>query len=202
MNKVANTTYPIHDVLAQRWSPRAFRDQAVPTETLLSLLEAARWAPSSRNEQPWRFIVATKDDPEMYGRLFDALMEGNQRWAKDAPVLMLGVAALNWSHNDKPNKYARYDLGQAIAHLTVEATAQGLHVHQMGGFSSERARDHFDIPEGYEPVVALAIGYAGVASDLPDDLEERERQQRVRKPLEELILEAGFPREERLKRTA
>jgi len=123
MEKPAETQYPIHDLLRRRWSPRAFSDRRVDPAIMRSLLEAARWAPSSYNEQPWSFIVATKDDPVEFGRLLSCLVEGNIQWAQHAPVLMVSVARLSFEDDGKPNRHAFHDVGQAVANLSVQATA-------------------------------------------------------------------------------
>ena len=155
---------PIHELLQQRFSPRAFENRSVSKETIRSLLEAARWAASSFNEQPWRFIVATEDDPADFEKLLGCLVPGNQDWAKSAPVLMLSVAKLTFTRNDKPNRHAYHDVGLAVSQLIVQATALGLYVHQMAGFDVDRARQSFGIPEGFDPVAAIAIGYSAEAA--------------------------------------
>lgn len=186
--KRADTTFPIHDMLAKRWSPRAFADRAIPVETLGSLLEAARWSASSRNEQPWRFVIAERhSNPDGFARILGTLMEGNQVWAQHASVLLIGVAKEKSDHNARPNAYARYDLGQAMAHLSVQATAAGLYIHQMGGFRRDQARDVLGIPDGYEPVVSAAIGYLADLSLLPQELQEWEQAARTRTPLSALV---------------
>lgn len=149
---------PIHELLQHRFSPRAFTDAPVGRETIRTLIEAARWAPSSYNEQPWRFIVATKDEPAEYQRLLDCLVPGNQAWAKSAPVLMLSVASSAFSRNDKPNRHAFHDVGLAVSQLILQASVHGLQAHQMAGFDRDRARETYRIPDGFEPVAAIAIG--------------------------------------------
>jgi nitroreductase len=186
MEKPANTQHPIHDLLRRRWSPRAFDDRPIEPEKLRSLLEAARWAPSSNNEQPWRFLVALKDQATEYGRLFDCLVEGNQRWAHRAPALLLSVAKLQFE-DGSPNRHALHDTGLAAENLVIQATALGLVVHQMAGFRLDQARANCQIPEGYEPVAMIAVGYPGDPIQLPDRLRERETQSRVRKPMTELV---------------
>src|SRR3954463_9809046 len=158
MERLRDAAHPIHDLLRRRWSPRAFSDRPVEREKLLSVLEAARWAPSSNNEQPWHYLVARKEEPEEFARLLACLVEKNQSWAKAAPVLMLSVASTVFARNGKPNRHALHDVGQAVADLTVQATALGLFVHQMAGFSAEKARETYGIPENAEPVAALAVG--------------------------------------------
>lgn len=151
---------PIHELLQKRFSPRDFDDRFVPKEILRTLIEAARWAPSSFNEQPWRFIVATQDDPDEFDKLLECLVPGNQEWAKTAPVLMLSAAKLTFTKNDKSNRHAYHDVGLAVSQLIVQATALGLYVHQMAGFDVDKARETYAIPEGFDPVAAIAIGYS------------------------------------------
>ena len=139
MTMFASTDHPVHEFISKRWSPYSFVDRPVETDDLLSLFEAARWAPSSYNEQPWHYIVATKDSPKAFERLLSCLVEGNQIWAKSAPVLALGIAKLNFDYNNKPNRAAIHDLGLAAGNLLFEATARGLYVHQMIGILPERA---------------------------------------------------------------
>jgi nitroreductase len=136
--KKASPDYPIHEPLAERWSPYAFADRRVPAAEVRSLFEAARWAPSSYNEQPWRYLVATKDDPEPFQRLLSCLVEGNQIWAQAAPVLALGVVSLRFARNAQDNRAAVHDLGLAAGNLLVEATVRGLFVHQMIGIHRTR----------------------------------------------------------------
>src|SRR5919198_2373730 len=185
--KKASPDYPIHEPLAERWSPYAFADRLVPEADVRSLFEASRWAPSSFNEQPWRYLVATKDDPEQFQRLLSCLVEGNQIWAKAAPVLALGVVSLRFALNAQDNRAAVHDLGLAAGNLLVEATARGLFVHQMIGILPDKARQIFDIPEGFEAWTAIAIGYRGEPTGLPDALKERDRLPRQRKPLSQFV---------------
>jgi nitroreductase len=186
MEKQADTQYPIHDLLRRRWSPRAFDDRPIEQEKLRSLFEAARWAPSSNNGQPWRFLVATNNHKTEYDRLFDCLVEGNQKWAHRAPVLILSVAKLDFE-DGSPNRHALHDTGMAAENLSIQATALGLVVHQMAGFDIERAREDCRIPDGYEPVAMMAVGYPGDPALLSDRLRERETQPRVRKSLSEFL---------------
>lgn len=182
-NKLAETQYPIHDLLRQRWSPRAFSAQPVEADKLGSLLEAARWAPSSFNEQPWSFIVAMKDRPGEFDRLLSCLVESNRLWARHAPALMLSVAKLQFEKDGRPNRHAFHDVGLAVANLMFQATALGLVVHQMAGFDVGKARQEFDIPDGYEPVAAIAVGYQGDPAILPDRLRDLELARRSRKAM-------------------
>lgn len=186
MEKPAQTEFPIHDLLARRWSPRAFDERPVEFGTLRALFEAARWAPSSNNEQPWRFIVASKTDQQAeWNRLFDCLMEGNQRWAVHAPVLMLSIARVNFEDDGTPNRHAFHDTGLAAENLVLQATASGLVAHQMAGFDVEKARGDLKIPSGYEPVAMIAVGYPGDPAVLSERLRERELQPRSRRPIRE-----------------
>src|SRR5436853_4175428 len=157
MTRRAVTDHPIHELIADRWSPYAFADRPVAKEDLLSLFEAARWAPSSYNEQPWSYLVATRDEPEEHARLLSCLVEGNQAWAKAAPVLALGCTSLNFVRNGQPNAAAVHDLGLASANLVLEATARGLAVHQMIGILPERARQLYAVPEGVPPLTGLPV---------------------------------------------
>jgi len=192
MEKPAETTYPIHELLRRRWSPRAFLDKMVETDKLRSLFEAARWAPSSDNEQPWQFVVATKDSPSEYDRLFQCLKEGNKKWAHLAPVLMLSIAHLNWEEDGTPNRHAFHDTGMAVFSLIVQATALGLVVHQMAGFDVEKARTDLKVPTGHEPVAMIAVGYPGGPDILPDRLKQRELLLRERTPIAEFVFSAEW----------
>ena len=183
MTKRAATDYPVQDLIATRWSPYAFADRPVSKDDLHSLFEAARWAPSSYNEQPWSYLVASRDQPEEFERLLSCLVEANQAWAKLAPVLALGCTSLNFTRNGQPNAAAVHDLGLASANLVLEATARGLAVHQMIGILPDRARELYQIPEGVRPLTGLAIGYAGDPGRLPEKLRDRDLARRSRKPL-------------------
>ena len=203
-DKKASTDYPIHELLAERWSPYGFEDRPVAQADLRSLFEAARWAASSYNEQPWSFFVATKENPEEFARLLSCLVEGNQGWAKAAPVLVLGVVSLNFSRNNKDNRAAVHDLGLAAGNLLVEATARGLCVHQMIGILPDKAREVYQIPEHSEAWTAIAIGYKGDPAKLPDALKERDLAPRQRKPLSQFVFTGkwGQPSQLVLKRDA
>ncbi len=192
MNKTAETTYPIHDLLANRWSPRAFTGEALNKETIGSLLEAARWSASAFNAQPWRFIVSTPDNTKEFEKMLACLGEFNQMWAKNASVLMVAVTQDNFEHNGKSNTHAAHDLGQALASLTIQAAAEGLHVHQMAGFSPDKARETYNIPDGYGAKTMLVVGKLGDSNKLPDPLREREMAARSRKALSELVFSAEW----------
>ncbi len=168
--KAANPTeHPVLEVIAQRWSPRAFSSRRVESLKLLQVLEAARWAASSNNEQPWRFIVATRDDPEGFAKMLSCLKESNRTWAQHAPVLMLSVARMTFSKSGGVNRYAYHDVGQAAAQLALQATALGLYLHQMGGIYPEAAAERYGLPEGFEVVAGMALGYLGDPAGLPED---------------------------------
>ena len=192
MEKPAETKYPIEEILKRRWSPRAFSDRPVEPEKLQSLFEAARWAPSCFNEQPWAFIVATKSQPQEHANLLACLVEGNQKWAIDAPVLMVSVAKLNFDKTGKPNRHAFHDVGLAMGNMLVQATALGLFVHQMGGFSPEKVRAIYGVPEGFEPVAAIAIGYGLAADELPEAFREFALGARSRKPVSGFVFEGHW----------
>jgi nitroreductase len=183
----APVEFPVHELVRRRFSPRAFANRPVPREVLRSLLEAARWAPSSYNDQPWSYIVATRENPDEFARLLSTLVPGNQKWAKDAPVLMLSVAAKNLARNGKPNRHAFHDVGAASAWLTAQATANDLFVHQMAGIDPEKARQVYHIPDTHEAVAGLAIGYCGDPNQLPEEIRQKELTRSTRKPQSEFV---------------
>jgi nitroreductase len=187
MHKPAPTEHPVHDLIRHRWSPRAFADKLVEPAALASLFEAARWAPSSNNEQPWAYLVATKDHVEEFAKMLSVLVEFNAGWAKSAPVLVLAVSRLNFP-NGNPNRNAFYDTGAASALLSLEATERGLFVHQMAGFDPAKAKHVYEIPADCEAIAAMAIGYPGDPGSLPEKLKEREHAPRTRKPLTEFVM--------------
>jgi nitroreductase len=192
MEKPADTAYPIEELLKRRWSPRAFADRPIEPEKLLRLWEAARWSASTANQQPWHFIVATKQDEAEHTRLLSCLRENNQQWASRAPVLMVSVAKLTFDANGEPNRHAFHDVGLAVANLITQATALGLGVHQMAGFYPDRVRELYGVPEGFEPVAGIVLGYPGDPDILPDDLRQRELAPRVRKPLETFVFQSAW----------
>lgn len=192
MDKPAITDFPIHELLSTRWSPVAFSTQPVELATLGSLFEAARWTASCFNEQPWSFVVARAQEPDEFAKVLDCIVPANREWAGRAPVLGIAVAHLTFVRNGKPNRHAAYDTGAAMAQLTVQATAMGLRVHQMGGFDPDRARETFAIPEEWDPMAAFALGQPGDSSSLPDALRQRDEAPRVRKPLGEMLFRGGW----------
>jgi len=191
MNKEAKTTYPINDLAKKRWSPRAFLDKPVEKEKLVSLFEAARWSASGGNEQPWRFIVGVRPD-DTWQKIFSILNEGNQEWNQHVPVLILAIGNKISSWDGDISPVYQYDTGQAVAHLSIEALNQGLFVHQMGGFSWEKAVDLFDIPETFQPLTVIGAGYIGNPDMLPEKLKQRELLERKRKDLKEIIFSGKF----------
>jgi nitroreductase len=187
MEKPALVEYPILGLIQRRWSPRAFDPKPIPRDVLDRIFEAARWAASSNNEQPWSYILGVKsEDPAQFDRLASTLVPGNA-WAKDTPVLAMSVAKMAFSRNNVPNRVALHDLGMATANLIYQALSEGVFVHQMGGFDVEKAREIFAIPEGYEPVAMIALGYPGNPDQLEPKLKERELAERTRKKIEEFV---------------
>ena len=194
MHKKADNHYPIHEHLAYRWSPRAFADKPVTVETLGSLFEAARWAASCYNEQPWRFIVARREQGDDYEKLLSCLVDANQSWAMQAPVLGLGIAKKTFTLNGKANNFAQHDLGLATAGLMTQATAAGLHMHAMGGIHPQRAADIYQVPDDFEVLTGFAIGYLGDPDSLDESMQASERAARTRKPLTETVFSSGWER--------
>ena len=192
MSKQAALDHPVHELIAKRWSPSGFSDRAVSDEDLRSILEAARWSASSYNEQPWSYMVATVNDPGEFDRLLSCLVDGNQGWAKNAPVLVLTVVTHKFKRNDKPNLAAEHDIGLASGNICMEATARGLSVHQMIGILPDKAREVYSIPEGCDALTALAIGYAADADQLPENLRARDTSPRTRKPLSEFVYSGAW----------
>ena len=191
--KPADTDHPIYELIAQRWSPRAFRDEPVDDEILCALFEAARWAPSSGNSQPWHFIVARRHaDPDGFARLASTLMPGNDVWAARAPVLVLTVAREQSEKSGKPQPHAWHDVGMATYAFFMEVTARGLHAHPMAGFYADKARELCGIPEQHAPVAMIALGHFGDVEGLPEDIQKREAAPRVRKPLKDFLHEGVF----------
>jgi nitroreductase len=189
----AVTSVPIHDLLAERWSPVVFADQPVESAALCAMLEAARWAPSSFNEQPWAYIVATRHNAKEFERLASVLVAANA-WAKNAPVLLLSVAKQIFDHNGKPNRHAGHDVGMATAQLIVQAGAFGLRVHQMAGFDARKAREIFDIPADWEPMAMIAVGYHDPTGPADEKLRQRESGPRKRKAMESFVFTGGWGR--------
>ena len=185
--KPAITEVKINDIIEARWSPRAFDpDKQVSHDDLMALLEAAHWAPSCFNDQPWRFVVCNKaTDYSGWQNALAILAEKNRRWAKNAPVLILAVAMENFNHNGQPNRWAMYDTGAASVSLCLQATAMGMSVHQMGGFDAEKAREVFNLPVDCKPMSMMAVGYQAKVKVLDEDFKEAEVAARSRALLNE-----------------
>lgn len=194
MKKPAITQVPINDVIANRWSGRAY-DPARPVsrEQIIALLEAARWAPSCYGDQPWRFIVWDKHkDATNWQRAFDCLAPGNQSWVQHAPVLLLTIADSLFNHNGQPNRWAQYDTGAAAENLCLQAEALGLMAHQMGGFDADKARAAFGIPPQFTPMAMMSMGYQADPATFSPEVAERENAPRKRRVLGELFFEGGW----------
>jgi len=185
--KQAPAVHGVMPIVHQRWSPRSFADRDVAPADLAKVFEAARWAASSYNEQPWRYLVGTRGS-EAYIKIFSSLGEFNQAWAKTAPVLILGTTRTQFSHNNAPNRVALYDLGAASSYLTLQAAALGLATHQMAGFDPDAARKAFEIPDVYQIGAVIALGYQGEPAALPNDqFIAQEVAPRARKALKEFV---------------
>lgn len=185
MHKPAETAFPVHELISERWSPVGFGGRQMTTAELGSLLEAARWAPSSYNEQPWAFVAARQEDGPAFGRLLDCLVAPNQAWARDAAALLCAVAKLRFDRNDKDNRHAHYDLGLAVANLVTQATSMGFAAHQMGGYVPDKTVELLGIPDGWEPVAFIALGAAREHTD--PALQARDSAPRSRRTLEEIV---------------
>lgn len=192
MKRSAPTRHELLAPIRDRWSPRAFSERIPPRETLVRIFEAARWAPSAFNEQPWRFLLALKTEEIEFERMLSCLVEANAAWAAKAPVLAILSTSTHFQRNGKPNRHAAHDAGMALAQLILQATWEGLFVHPMAGFSRERTQELYGIPEDFEPVTALAMGYYGDPDDLDGDLRERELAPRERRPLRESLFTGNW----------
>ncbi|MFZ6011792.1 MAG: nitroreductase family protein [Bacteroidota bacterium] len=192
MRKSSDFESPILNVIQQRRSRRAYSDRPVEQDKIYSLFEAARWAPSSVNEQPWIYIYATKDQHELWNKIFDPLLDGNKVWVRKAPLLIMSLVRKNFMRNDRPNISARYDLGGANAFLSLQAAHLELNVHQMAGFDPTKAKLNLNIPDHFEPVVIMAIGYLGDAEALPENLKLRELAPRERYVQQEFVMNRPF----------
>lgn len=194
MQKPAITQTPIHEVIANRWSPRAFdATKPVTQDQIIALLEAARWAPSCFGDQPWRFVVWDKNtDQTNWQKVLESLSPGNQTWAKNASVFVLVCADTKFTHNGEPNRWGRYDAGAAAENLCLQATSLGLATHQMGGFDSKALREIANVPEQFELMATITIGYPGRVEDLPEDIQVRELAERKRRALGELFFKGDW----------
>lgn len=200
MNKPAQTTYPIHDLLRQRWTQRAFSDRAIEVEKLRCLFEAARWAPSSFNEQPWRYIIATRDQRDEFDKMLSCLMDKNQRWIRSSgvPFLMIVLSKKTFTYNGKPNRVHTHDIGLSMGNFLIQATAMDLFVCQLQGIHLRRVADLYLVPEDFEPAIGCAVGYPGELLRLPAEFHEREIQQRIRADFKDFVFEGTFGRSAKL----
>ena len=194
-DRLAQTSVPIHDLMARRWSPRAYDgSKPVSREQLRTLLEAGRWAPSCNGDEPWRYLIwDRKGDPEGFQKAFDCLSENNKKWVKNVPLLMLSCAGSNFEATGKPNRYTQHDTGAATVCMALQAAALGLVIHQMGGYDAAKARAAFSIPDEYTPMAMVAVGYQAASPDILDDeTKAKELRPRRRKPLAERFFEGGW----------
>jgi nitroreductase len=193
-DKKIDTQEKINDLLAKRWSCRAFdANQPVSHEHIISLLEAARWAPSCFGEEPWRYIVCNKTKNEnAWNNAFACLSEGNQSWAVNAPILILVLTNTLFSHNEQANRWAEYDTGAASMSICVQATSLGLMVHQMGGYDGKRAAELFSIPEQYKSMAMMSVGYQLAEDDISAEVMERESSERQRNPLDDQFFDGEW----------
>ena len=194
MKNPATTQVAINETIANRWSGRAFdATKAVSKQQIISLCEAARWAPSCFGDEPWRFMVWDKNaNSDAWQKAFDCLAPSNQTWVKNAPVLLLVCADTLFGHNQTPNRWAQYDTGAAAENLCLQAADLGLMAHQMGGFNADAAREAFAIPSQFTLMAMVAVGYAGDANQLPDELKARELAPRKRKPIGDLFFHSAW----------
>jgi nitroreductase len=193
-DRKAQTRVPINELLANRWSPRAYDvNRTLSREQLAALLEAARWAPSCNGDEPWRYVIFERNrDPESWQKAFDCLSENNKKWVKNVPVLLLSCGGSIFEHSGKPNRYGQHDTGAASACLALQGAAMGLAVHQMGGYDAQKARAAFDIPEEYTPMAMIAVGYQAAPDVLDEETKAKELKPRSRKPLETHFFEGAW----------
>jgi len=193
-DRLAQTSKPIHDLLARRWSPRAFDpNRPVSRDQLKVLLEAGRWAPSCNGDEPWRFLIWDKGrDAAGWQKAYDCLSENNKKWVKNVPLLMLSCAGSNFEATGKPNRWTQHDTGAASVSMALQAVAMGLVVHQMGGWDVEKARAAFAIPADYTPMAMIAVGYQATPDILDEETKAKELRPRARKPIAERFFEGGW----------
>ncbi|MDR4489691.1 nitroreductase family protein [Candidatus Nitrosocosmicus agrestis] len=184
------TRYNINSIFIERWSPRAMTGESITDETLMSLFEAARWAPSSFNNQPWRFLFAKKDTPN-WNIFFNLLTEGNRAWAKNAAVLVVIISRKNFEYNKKPSITHQFDTGAAWENLALEASIKGIVAHGMQGFDYDKARKDLEIPSDFDVMAMIAIGIRGSPENLPLNLQEKEFPN-DRKELAEIVMEGRY----------
>ncbi len=192
--KPAPTTHEIAQIISNRWSARAIDpDRAVEPSTLMSLFEAARWAPSCFGDEPWRYVYWDRNqDPDGWEQAASILAEKNQRWARKAPVLILACAAKQFSRNGKANRWGQYDTGAATENLHLQGVELGLVVHQMGGFNGYLAQQKFSVPDQFIPMAMIAVGYPGTLDDLDEGFRQGETTERRRRPLDELVFAGSW----------
>ena len=197
----AITSVPIHDLLATRWSPRAYdKTRPVTLEQLVTIMEAGRWAPSCNGDEPWRYLVWDRTrDPEGWQKAFDCLSENNRKWVQNVPLLMLSCAGSIFGHTGKPNRWTQHDTGAASVCMALQAVSLGLVIHQMGGFDAEKARAAFSIPAEYTPMAMIAVGYQAEPDILDEETKAKELRPRTRKPLTERFFEGGWEKPVALK---
>lgn len=198
MSKKAKTIYGILPLLEKRWSPRAFYNVDIEKEKMKRIIEASRWSPSSMNEQPWNYILGIRGENKTYEKILETLIDFNKQWAKNAHVLIIACGKKHFSKKNEPNPTYLYDVGQSVAHMSIQAMHEGVYVHQMGGFFADKARELFGIPEEFDPITVLAMGYIGSPDMLSDELKEREIQERNRKDFSEFIFEDKFGKKSNL----
>lgn len=184
------STYPINPLILNRWSPRSMTGEELDNEEIMSLFEAARWAPSSYNNQPWRFIYA-KRNTEHWDRLFSLLADGNRTWAKDSALLVVVISRKNFEYNEKPARTHQFDAGSAWENLALEAFSRGIVAHGMQGFDYDKARIDLEIPADFEVMAMIAIGIKGPRENLPPELQEKEKLT-DRKPLKDIVMEGIY----------
>ena len=194
LEKLAPTSTPIHELLARRWSPRAFDPtRPVSREQLKVLLEAGRWAPSCNGDEPWRYLIWDRGrDPQGWQKAFDCLSENNKKWVKNVPLLMLSCAGSTFQATGKPNRWTQHDTGAASVSMALQAVALGLIVHQMGGWDVDKARAAFAIPVEYTPMAMIAVGYQTGPEILDEETKAKEMRPRARKPIAERFFEGGW----------
>jgi nitroreductase len=191
-SKTTEFETPVHPLIAERKSKRAYAETEVTEDIIKQLFEAARWAPSSMNEQPWAYIYATKQQQPLWQKIFEALNPSNQVWVERAPLLIVSLVRKHYIRNDLPNGSARYDVGAANAFLSLQATHLGLNIHQMGGFSSDVVKRNLAIPEAFDVAVIMAVGYPGELHTLSPALQERETKPRERYVQHEFVMNHSF----------
>lgn len=187
MEKPAVTEYPVLDIIKRRWSPYAFSDRPVEREKIVRLLEAARWSASAFNEQPWRFILATKDDSAAFAKALGCLVEANQAWAKGVPVLILTATRTTFTRNNNPNRVHQHDLGLAVQNLIVQATSMDLFAHQMAGVDLDKVKSAYNLPDGFEPQTAIAIGYGVDPKSLDEETRKKAEAPRSRNDFADFV---------------